>query len=286
MNLIRIALRKPVAVLVAVLAIIYFSFITVREINVDIFPRIESPAIYIAMPYGGLTPANMDGFMAGEFQKVLVFVSGVKDMEFKSIQGFTLMKLSFYPGTDMAQAAAEVSTQVSRAMGFLPPGSVPPQVVRFDGSSLPVGQLVFESPSRSTGEIQNLVQTRIRPMFVTIPGITAPAPFGGNVRSLVIKVNPDRMQSLGLAEEQVMSAVAKNNLPSPAGNIRLGDQNLMSPVNSLARGPEEFLNIPVKVEGGATVFVRDFATVEDAADITTAGDQKDRCLHPQSGGKS
>lgn len=269
MNIIRFALRKPVMIMVSIIAIVYFSFHVLRKINVDIFPAIESPAIYIAMPYGGLTPNYMDGFMANEFQKVLVFVSGVKDIEFKSIQGFTLMKLSFYPGTDMAQSAAEVSTQVSRAMGFLPQGSVPPQVVRFDGSSLPIGQLVFESDSRTIGEIQNLVLTRIRPMFVTIPGITAPAPFGGNIRSIVIRVDPDRMQSLGLSEEEVMAAVAQNNMPSPAGNVRIGDKNYMSPVNSMAKGPEEFLNIPVRVEGNSKIFIRDFASVEDATDVTT-----------------
>lgn len=269
MNIIRLALRKPIAIMVVVLAIGYFSFLVVKKINVDIFPKIESPAIYIAMPYGGLTASYMDGFMANEFQKVLVFVSGVKDIEFKSIQGFTLMKLSFYPGTDMAQSAAEVSTQVSRAMGFLPPGSVTPQVVRFDGSSLPIGQLVFESDVRSIGEIQNLVLTRIRPMFVTIPGITAPAPFGGNIRSIVIKVNPDLMQSYGISEEEVMTAVVKNNLPSTAGNIRIGDINLMSPVNSLAKGTVEFLNFPIRVNDNSTVFIKDIATVEDATDITT-----------------
>lgn len=269
MNLIRIALRKPIAIMVVVMAIGYFSFFVVRKINVDIFPKIESPAIYIAMPYGGLTPSYMDGFMANEFQKVLVFVSGVKDIEFKSIQGFTLMKLSFYAGTDMAQAAAEVSTQVSRAMGFLPPGSVPPQVVRFDGSALPIGQLVFESNKRSIGDIQNLVMTRIRPQFVSIRGITAPAPFGGNVRSIVVKVNPNLMQSYGLSQEQVMAAIAKNNLPSPAGNIRIGDKNYMSPVNSMVKGPEEFLNLPVRTEGAATIYIKDIASVEDAADITT-----------------
>jgi multidrug efflux pump subunit AcrB len=269
MNLIRVALRKPVAIMVLVIAVGYFSFFVVRKINIDIFPKIESPAIYIAMPYGGLTPSYMDGFMANEFQKVLVFVSGVKDIEFKSIQGFTLMKLSFYAGTDMAQAAAEVSTQVSRAMGFLPPGSVPPQVVRFDGSALPIGQLVFESEKRSISEIQNLVMTRIRPQFVSIPGITAPAPFGGNVRSIVVKVNPDLMQSYGLSEEQVMAAIAKNNLPTPAGNIRIGDKNYMSPVNSMVKGPEEFLNLPVRTDGATAVYIKDIASVEDGADVTT-----------------
>jgi multidrug efflux pump subunit AcrB len=269
MNIIRFALRKPIAIMVVVLAIAYFSFNSIRKINVDIFPKIELPAIYIAMPYGGLTPSYMDGFMADGFQKVLIFVSGVKQIDFKSIQGFTLMKLTFYPGTDMAQASAEVSNQVSRAMGFLPSGAVPPQVVRFDGSSLPIGQLVFESPKRSISELQNLVITRIRPMFVSIPGVTAPAPFGGNIRTMLVKVNPQLMQSYGLSEEDVMSAIAKNNFPSPAGNVRIGDMNLMSPVNSVAKGPQDFMNIPIKLGSGTTVFIRDIANVEDGADITS-----------------
>ncbi|WP_073232434.1 efflux RND transporter permease subunit [Pedobacter caeni] len=269
MNMIRFALKKPLTIMVAILAIAYFSFTAIRNINVDIFPKVELPVIYIAMPYGGLTPAHMDGFMANEFQKVLIFVSGVKGIDFKSVQGFTLMKLTFYPGTDMAQASGEVATQVSRAMSFLPPGAVPPQVVRFDGSSLPIGQLVFESAQRSITELQTLALTKIRPMFVTIPGVTAPGPFGGNARTIVVKVNPELMLSYGLSAEEVTMAIVKNNFPAPAGNIRIGDENLMSPVNTIANGPEEFLNIPIRGGSGTNVFVKDIASVEDAADITT-----------------
>ena len=98
MNIIRFALRKPIAIIVTVLALLYFSVMAIQKIKVDIFPEVEAPAIYIAMPYGGLSPAYMDGFMSNEFQKVLVFVGGVKNMEFKSVQGLTLMKLSFYYG--------------------------------------------------------------------------------------------------------------------------------------------------------------------------------------------
>src|SRR5690606_12955870 len=173
-----------------------------------------------------------------------IFVSGVKDMEFKSVQGLTLMKLSFYPDTDMAQASAEVATQVSRAMAFLPPGAVTPQVVRFDASALPVGQLVFESPERSISELQNLAITRIRPMFVNIPGITAPAPFGGNARTIITNVDPEMMQAYGLSAEEVTAAIGRNNLSSPAGNVQIGDLNMMSPINSLVKGPEELLNTP------------------------------------------
>jgi multidrug efflux pump subunit AcrB len=268
MNIIRFALRKPIAIMVVVLAIAFFSYNTVKKINVDIFPEVELPAMYVAMPYGGLSPAYMDGFMANEFQKVLLFVSGVKNIDFKSVQGLTLMKLTFYPGTDMAQAAGEVSTSVSRAMGFLPPGAVPPMVVRFDGSSLPVGNLVFESDQRSVNEIQTLALTKIRPMFVQIPGITSPAPFGGNIRSIVINIDPEAMQANGLSPEDITVAITKNSLPSPAGNIRIGDENLMAPINSIAKGPEELLKTPVRTSDNRTVYVGDVARVEDGADQT------------------
>src|SRR5690554_2984865 len=268
MNLIRFALRKPIAIMVAVLAIAFFSYSTVKKINVDIFPEVELPAMYIAMPYGGLSPAYMDGFMANEFQKVLLFVSGVQNIDFKSVQGLTLMKLTFYPGTDMAQAAGEVSTSVSRAMGFLPPGAVPPMVVRFDGSSLPVGQLVFESDRHSVNELQTLAITRIRPMFVEILGITASAPFGGNIRSIVVNIDPDVMQANGLSLEEITVAITKNSLPSPAGNIRIGEENLMAPINSIVKGPEELLRTPIKTNDNRTVYVGDVARVEDGADQT------------------
>ncbi len=266
--MIRFALRKPIAIMVVVLAIAFFSYNSVKKINVDIFPEVELPAIYISMSYGGLSPAYMDGFMANEFQKVLLFVSGVKNIDFKSVQGLTLMKLTFHPGTDMSQAAGEVATFTNRAMGFLPPGAVPPMVVRFDGSSLPVGNLVFESDQRSVNEIQTLASTKIRPMFVQIPGITSPAPFGGNVRSIVINIDPEAMQANGLSPEDITVAITKNSLPSPAGNIRIGEENLMAPINSIAKGPDELLKTPVKTSDNRTVYVGDVARVEDGADQT------------------
>src|SRR5690606_13792563 len=200
--------------------------------------------------------------------KVPLFVSGVENIDFKSVQGMTMMKLSFYPGAAMAQAAGEVATLTNRALGYLPAGAVPPMVFRFDGSSLHVGQLVFESAQRSGNVLQTLAITRIRPMFTEIPGITSPAPFGGNVRTIVVNINPEAMQANGLSPEEITAAITKNSLPSPAGNIRIGDKNLMAPINSIAKNPEEFLNTPVKTNDNRTIYVRDVASVLDAADQT------------------
>ncbi len=135
---------------------------------------------------------------------------------------------------------------------------------------MPVGQLVFESQTRSLNEIQDFASSRVRPMFSRIEGVSSPPPFGGNQRTVVIKVDPQLVRSYKLTPEEVIKAIVSNNQPSPAGNIRIGDRALMTPVNSLVRRPEDFLNIPIRTGAGPTVFVRDIGTVEDGADITVS----------------
>ena len=269
-QLIRSALRKPISVLVAVIGILFFSIMSLRTIPVDIFPGLNLPTIYVVQPYGGMAPDQMDGFIATRYQDHFLYVSGIRDVEVKTIQGLSLIRLQFYPGTDMAQAAAEVANNVSRAKAYMPEGTVPPQVVRFDASSVPVGQLVFESQTRSLNEIQDFASSRVRPMFSRIEGVSSPPPFGGNQRTVVIKVDPQLVRSYKLTPEEVIKAIVSNNQPSPAGNIRIGDRALMTPVNSLVRRPEDFLNIPIRTGAGPTVFVRDIGTVEDGADITVS----------------
>jgi len=268
MNLIQSSLRKPITVVVGIIAIAFFAVISIQKIAVDIFPALDVPTIYIAQPYGGMAPDQMDGLMATRYQDHFLYVQGIRNIEIKSVQGLSLMKLTFYPGTDMAQAAAEVANNVSRAKAYMPEGTVPPQVVRFDASSVPVGQLVFESKSRTLNELQDFAASRVRPMFSSIPGVSSPPPFGGNQRTIVIKVDPDLMRSYKVSPEEVVKAIAATNQPSAAGNVRIGDYTMMTPVNSLIRNPQEFLEVPLKLGTGPTIFLKDIATVADAADIT------------------
>ena len=263
-------MRRPVSIMVAVIAILFFSILSIRTIPVDIFPNLDLPTIYIVQPYGGMAPDQMDGFIATRYQDHFLYVSGIRDIDIKTIQGLCLIKLQFYPGTDMAQAAAEVANNVSRAKAYMPEGTVPPQVVRFDASSVPVGQLVFESTSRPLNEIQDFASSRIRPMFSRIEGVSSPPPFGGNQRTIVIRVDPLKLRSYQMTSEEIIQSVVANNLPSPAGNIRIGDKAFMTPVNALVKRPEDFLNIPIRTGSGPTVFIRDIGTVEDGADITVS----------------
>jgi multidrug efflux pump subunit AcrB len=215
-----------------------------------------------------MDPKQMEGFIATRYQNQLLYVSGIKDIEVKNIQGLCLVKCTFYEDVDMAQVSGEVANQVSRVMSYMPPGTVPPTVVRFDASSLPVGQLVFSSKKASLNEMQDLASTRIRPLFSQIPGASAPPPFGGNERTIVVKVNPELMTGYELTPDDVVKAVVENNQISPAGNVRIGDYNIITPNNTVINNVEGFLNIPLRRGAGPTVFLRDLATVEDASDVT------------------
>ncbi len=265
--MIKAALARPIAVIVALLGIVVFSVLALGRIPVDIFPRLNLPTIYIAQPYGGMTPAQMEGFIATRYQNQMLYVSGIKDVEVKNIQGLCLVKCTFYEDVNMAQAAGEVASQVSRVLSYLPPGTVPPTVVRFDASSLPVGELVFSSRTASLGLMQDLASTKIRPLFSQIPGASAPPPFGGNERTVVIKVDPEKMKSYQLTPDEIVTAVVRNNQVSPAGSVGMGDYMVMTPNNSVLEKIPEFLDIPIRQGVGPTVFIHDVATVEDATDV-------------------
>ncbi len=267
-QIIRSALRKPISVMVGIIGIVFFAILSITRIPVDIFPDLELPTIYIIQPYGGMAPDLMDGFITTRYQDHFLYVSGVRDVEVRTIQGMSIIKLLFYPGTDMGEAAAEVANNIARSKAYMPEGTVPPQVLRFDASSVPVGQLVFSSKTRTLNEIQDFASSRVRPMFSKIEGVSSPPPLGGNQRSIVIKVDPKRMRSYQLTPDEIIKAVIATNQPSPAGNIRIGNKTLMTPVNSLIEKPADFLNVPIRLGSGPTVFIRDVATVEDAADIT------------------
>jgi multidrug efflux pump subunit AcrB len=180
------------------------------------------------------------------------------------------MKLFFYPDTDMDQALAQTVAYVNRSRAFMPPGTVPPFISRYDAGSVPVGYLVFQSESRNLKEIQDLALFRVRPMFSAVPGVSAPPPFGGTARTIVVKVNPERLRAFGMSPEEVVQAVRTGNMLMPAGNVRIGDLAYFTPVNSVVENIEELERLPLRLGSGPTVFLRDVGTVEDGEDIVTS----------------
>jgi multidrug efflux pump subunit AcrB len=269
MNIISLALRKPIAVIVLISGLVLAGIIAVKKINIDIFPALDIPTIYVSQPYGGMSPQQMEGFIATNYQNLYLYVDGIKAIETNNVLGLSLLKLSFYEGTNMAQAAAEVTSLTTRAFAEMPPGTPPPIIVRFDASTLPVGQLTLSSPKRSNNELQDLASIWVRPSFSKVPGLSSPPPIGGNVRTVVIKADPALMRSHNVTPEQITAAVKDNSHISPAGTINIGNNAYLTPVNTVLPRIPDFGNIPLLYQNGATVYVKDVATVEDGADITS-----------------
>jgi multidrug efflux pump subunit AcrB len=268
--MVRAALKRPITILVLFVGLMLFSVIAIRSIPIDIFPKLNLPTIYVIEQYGGMSAKQMEGFFATRMQDQFLYINGIKNIESKSIQGLSLIKLTFYESTNMAEASAQVALQVSRTQAFFPPGALPPQVIRFDASSLPVGELVFSSKTRPLKDIFDLALTRVRPMFATVPGMSSAPPFGSNARTVVINVDPAKLRALNMSPDEVVDAITKNNVMTPSGNIRIDSTMYVTTLNSLEDKVQQFEDIPIKSDGATTLFVHDVATVADGADITVS----------------
>ncbi len=269
MWLIRTALRRPISVLVLVIAVALCAVLATLRMRTDIFPDLDLPVIYVAQPYGGMSPAQMEGYLVFYYEYHFLYINGIESVEDKSIQGNGLLKLTFHPGTDMSQALAQTIAYVNRAHAFMPYGTVNPFVIRFDAGTVPVGYLVFSSKSRTIGEIQDLALNRIRPLFATLPGVSAPPPFGGNQRTIVVTVNPDRLRSYNLSPDAVVQAISSGNILMPAGNVRTDSLLRIVSSDSVTPDIHTLLDVPIRTGAGPTVYLRDVGAVADSTDIPT-----------------
>src|SRR5215210_1359964 len=254
MWLLNLSLRRPMTIFVAMLGVALLGFFAFRRMPVDIFPNLNLPVIIVAQPYGGMDPAQMEGSLVYYYEYHFLYITGIDHVESKSIQNVGLVKLYFQPGTDMSQALAQTVSYVDRSRAFMPPGTVAPFVVRFDAGTVPVGQLIFSSETRSVGEIQDLALNRVRPAFATLPGVSAPPPFGASQRSVVIRVDPDRLRSLKMSPEEVMRAVASGSAILPGGNVRIDEINYVAQLNSPVPRIRDMEQIPIRVGSGPAIY--------------------------------
>jgi multidrug efflux pump subunit AcrB len=261
-----------VTVLVAVIGLMLAAWMAVVRIPKDVFPTLGIPTIYVAQPYGGMDPLQMEGYLTYYYEYHFLYITGIEHVESKSIQGASIMKLQFHPGTDMSNAMAETVAYVNRARAFMPPGTPGPFVTRFDAGSVPVGNLVFssENPSRTVGQMQDAALNMVRPLFATLPGVSAPPPFGGSARTVVVSLKPDRLKAYGISPDEVVSAMTAANTVSPSGNLITGQMYAMVPTNAVARNIQELAMVPLRQTAEGVVQVRDLAEISDGSDLVTS----------------
>lgn len=269
-SLVRGALRRPITVIVTVAAVIFLAAASLLRMKRDILPNLEMPSIYVAQPYGGMSPAQMEGFLTYYYEYHFFYINGIASIESKNIQGVALIKLDFHPGTDMSTALTETVNYVDRARAFMPPGTLPPFVMRFDAGDVPVGYLTFTSPpSLTLGALQDLALTRVRPMFASLPGVSSPPPFGASLRTILVDLDPQKISLFHVSADQVAQAIARSNIVTPAGNILLAGKYPLVSMNSVVGDIQQLKDVPLRLATSPTVFLGDVATVTDGSDISS-----------------
>ncbi|WP_395737867.1 efflux RND transporter permease subunit [Prosthecobacter sp.] len=269
MSLPRLALRHPWTIIVIVVAILLGAWQAKEKMARDVFPTLGIPTIYVAQPYGGMDPLQMEGYLTYYYEYHFLYIAGIEHVESKNIQGASIMKLQFHPGTDMSAALSETIAYVNRARSFMPPGTPGAFVTRFDAGSVPVGNLVFstENPARTVGQMQDAALNMVRPLFATLPGVSAPPPFGGSARTILINVKPDRLRAYGLSPDDIVAAMTAANTISPSGNLSLPHSFPIVPTNAVVKNIQDLAAVPVKVTDQGAVYVRDLGEVSDGSDM-------------------
>ncbi|MDG3006100.1 efflux RND transporter permease subunit [Paludisphaera mucosa] len=267
MNPIIFALRRPVTVLMLMLALAIGGLYSLYRMQKDIFPSLNQPVLYVVHSYGGMDPKQIEGLVTNVYETFFQYISGLEHVESRSLQSMVVMKLYFQPGTDMAEATANTVAYSNKAVSIMPVGSQPPFLIRLDAGSLPVGYLVLNSETKSIGEIQDMAMYRVRPLFASLPGTMSPPPFGGNIRAIVINLDPDRLRSYNLSPQDIVDAIDRGNYASPSGNVTIKDQMTVVPANTMVLDPQELAKVPLKL--GQNVYIRDVGSVSDSTDIPT-----------------
>ncbi|MDW8265651.1 MAG: efflux RND transporter permease subunit [Gemmataceae bacterium] len=266
MNPIVFASRRPITTLMLVVGLIGGGVLALAQMRIDIFPPLHEPRISVFLQFGGMSPGQMEGLIVNQFELAFQYVGGIKEVASHSIQQVALITMSFFPGTDMGAAEAEVVAMANRAMSRMPPGTLPPLVMRMDEGSVPVGYLVLTSDTTPLVMIVDAAQDVIRPLVqYYVPGTVAVSPFGPNMRTILIEADPDKLRTYNLSSRDVVTALIAGNVVIPAGNLYVQERMPMVPTNALITDISEFLNIPPKL--GSNIYIRDVATVRDATDV-------------------
>lgn len=262
-----VSMKRPITVIVAVVSMMLAAVMAITSMKEDIFPDLNMPVIYVVQGFGGMAPNQMEGYIVSTYEVHFLYIPGVDHIESQTIQNLSMMKVYFHPGTNMAEALSTCVAMVSRARTLMPPGTVEPFVLRFDAGSLPVGQLVLSSKTKTIEQLQDLAFVRVRPELGTIPGASAPPPFGGNARTIVITVDSDKLRQFNISGDMIVDALASGNQVIPAGNARIGNFMQITPINTDLPDIHQLDDLPIKMGPGPTVFLRDLAQVKDSSDI-------------------
>src|SRR3984957_11681712 len=265
MWIVRVALDRPYTFVVLALLILLMSPVVIQRTPTDIFPNINIPVIAVAWQYTGLNPEETEGRITSAYERTLTTtVDNIEHIESTTLNGQALVKIFLQPGASLDTANAQVTAVSQTVLRFLPPGALPPLIINYSASSVPILQLGLTGEGLSEQQLNDVGQNFLRPQLVTVPGAVVPFPYGGKQRQVMVDLNPGLLQSKGLSPQDVLNAVQQQNLILPSGTAKMGPFEYDVRLNASTKTVAELNDLPVKVVGNSTIYLRDVANVGDA----------------------
>ena len=266
MWIVRLALNRPYTFIVLALLILIAAPVVILRTPTDIFPNIDIPVVSIAWQYTGLSPDELEGRLTTPYEKVLTtLVDNIEHIESTTLNGQAIIKVYLQPTASLDTANAQVSAASEFLLRSLPPGTLPPQIINFSASSVPILQLGLSGQGLSEQKLNDYGLNFIRPQLVTIPGAVVPNVYGGKQRSIMVNLDPKRLQAESLSPTDVLNALNDQNVVEPSGTAKIGSAEYDVRLNSSPRTIEGLSNLPIKQVNGATIYMHDVASVTDGA---------------------
>jgi CzcA family heavy metal efflux pump len=264
MWIVRIALDRPYTFIVLALIILILSPVMILRTPTDIFPNINIPVIAVAWQFTGMNPEELEGRLTSVYERILTaVVDNIEHIESTTVNGQAIVKIYLHPGASLDTANAQVTAGSQTILRQLPPGTLPPLIINYSASSVPILQLGISGQGLSEQQLNDLSQNFLRPQLVTVPGAVIPYSYGGKQRQVMIDLNEGLIQSKGLAPQDILTAVQQQNLIAPSGTAKIGSFEYDVRANFSPRTVPELNDLPVKVVGDSTIYLRDVANVRD-----------------------
>ena len=265
----RFALAYPYFIVMVCLVVAVVGVTTVARMPVDLFPQINIPVVVVATFYSGMPPQQIEADITNTFERFFTLGSNIDHIESRSLTGVSLIKVYFKPGTNANAALSNIANLAMADLRRLPPGTLPPVVLKFDASSLPVCLLTLKGQGLNETQLKDLAQFQVRNQVANVQGASVPQPFGGTYRQIQVYVDPVKLEAHQLSLMDVVHAVNDSNLILPAGDVRIGNRDYNIYANSQVATPQDLNYIPLKSVGLGSVLVADVGKAEDAGAIQT-----------------
>jgi multidrug efflux pump subunit AcrB len=266
MGIVRLALNRPYTFIVLAILILLAAPVVILRTPTDIFPNIDIPVVSVAWQYTGLNAEELEGRLTTPYEKTLtVLVDNVQHIESTTLNGQVIVKIYLQPGASLDSANSQVSAASEFMLRNLPPGILPPQIINFSASTVPILQLGLSGKDLSEQQLNDLGLNTIRSQLITIPGAVVPNVYGGRQRSIMINLDPKKLQAQGLSPDDILRALNNQNVVEPSGTAKIGNTEYDVRFNSAPTTLAGIANLPIKQVNGATVYIKDVAGVADGS---------------------